>query len=75
VSRAALVQRLFEGKVHDGMLGAYTVLPSGDIAAQDSPILGFSLYRASGAGAFVLERAIIPSQVLVSAAFGHRSGT
>jgi ABC-type branched-subunit amino acid transport system substrate-binding protein len=75
VSRAALVQRLFEGKVNDGMLGAYTVLPSGDIAAQNSPILGFSVYRASAAGAFVLERAIVPSPVLVSAAWGQRSGT
>ena len=71
ISRAALVQRLFDGSRHDGMLGAYTVLPSGDIAAaQDGPILGFSLYRASRAGVLVLERAIIPSQILVSAAFG-----
>jgi branched-chain amino acid transport system substrate-binding protein len=70
VSRASLVQRLFDGTRHDGMLGRYTVLPSGDIGADDSPILGFSVYRASGAGAFVLERAVVPSPWLVDAAFG-----
>jgi ABC-type branched-subunit amino acid transport system substrate-binding protein len=68
-SRAALVQRLFDGNRHDGILGAYTVLPSGDIAAEDSPILGFSIYKASGAGTFVLEQAVVPSAFLVNAAF------
>ena len=69
-SRAAVVRRLFDGTRRDGLLGSYTVLPSGDIAAEESPILGFSVFRASGAGTLALERAVVPSPVLVSAAFG-----
>ena len=69
VSRASLVQHLFDGTKHDSILGGYTVLPTGDIAAEDSPILGFSIFRASGAGSFVLEHAVVPGALLVNAAF------
>jgi hypothetical protein len=63
------VQRLFDGRTRDGLLGRYSVLPTGDIAADDGAMLGFSMYRVSGAGAFVLEQAVVPSPFLVNAAF------
>jgi hypothetical protein len=68
-SRVGVVQRLFDGEPRSGLLGRYSVRETGDIDTQDSPILGFTVYRAAN-DRFQIERAVVPEPPLVSAAFG-----
>ena len=44
-------------------------MPTDDVAAEDSAMLGFSVYRVPKTGSFVLEQAVVPSPLLVDAAF------
>jgi branched-chain amino acid transport system substrate-binding protein len=74
-SRAGIVQRLFDGRRRSGLLGEYTIAPSGDVIAPGGPLLGFSVYRADTGGVLLLERAVLPRADLVAAAFGQAHGT
>ncbi len=66
-SRAEVVATLFATEERAGLLGRYTIGPTGELTSSDA-LLGFSVYRATRSGQMVLERGIVPRAELIAAA-------